>query len=532
MPKRTKIQHSGVSVLRGGAFKRSDESRQVEIDDPFSGAAGIAGHVIDTPYHVPTLCSIFDQSSILRQCVESYAVNIASFGYRIVPISEGVEPAAAETKLLQSFIDSANTEESLVTISRKKIKDYEKVGFGFIEVIRNAQNTPTLLRHMKAFQTRILPRDGKSVPVTRTILRGGARKKITEYKRFRRYVQIVNGRQTFFKEFGDQRVMDYRNGKYQENGYTVPQEFQATEVLYHPQYGENLYGIPRWIGQLPAILGSREAEEVNYRFFQDNTVPPMILSVAGGRLTKQSFSDLKKLLGEDGIGKDRMHRILLVEAIPETAGLDDKGTVRLQVDKLSSERPSDGLFKEYEESNTSKVMSAFRLPPVLLGMSGSVNFATANVSAYLAETQVFAPERDVHDEFLNKKFVNHPDGLNLKTVKLETKGPMVTNPDQVVKTLTAVNVMGGVTPRKAIEIVNQTMQLSLEQYPEKGEPGYEEWMDLPMQIAQKRELPHQQQTEEGEHTHGEQGVKPDDIKDREKDGKTGIDDMAVEHGNE
>jgi PBSX family phage portal protein len=531
MPKRTRKEDTNVHVLRGALQKRADASRQIEIDDPFSDT-GLAGHIIETPYILPTLIRVFDQSNILRQCVESYAVNIASFGYRIVPVSEDVETAPAEKKLLQSYIDSANTEESLVAVNRKKIKDYEKLGFAFLEVIRNAKKVPTLIRHIKGYAVRLMPRDPKAVPVTRTIQRGGSRKAITEYKRFRRYMQIVNGTQIYFKEFGDPRVMDYRSGRYQEKGYTVPIEFQATEILHQGQYAENLYGSPRWVGQLPSILGSREAEEVNYRYFQDNTIPPMILSVAGGRLTKQSFNDLKRLLSEDGIGRDRQHQILLIEAIPETAGLDEGGTVKLQVDKLSSERPSDGLFKDYDDSNIAKIMSAFRLPPVMLGMSGTVNFATAQVSAYLAETQVFAPERDVHDEFINKRFVNHPDGLGLKTVKLETKGPMVTNPDQIVKALTAVNVMGGVTPRKAVDIVNQTMQLSLVQYPEKGEPGYEEWMDLPMQIAQRRELQHQQQKDEGDTMHDEQDAKPDDIKEREKDGETGIEDMSVEHGQE
>jgi PBSX family phage portal protein len=417
-------------------------------------------------------------------------------------------------------------------VSRKKIKDYERVGYATCEVIRNAQGVPTLIRHMRAAHVRLTARDEKATAVTNYINRGGSRKKITEYKRFRRFIQIINGKLTYFKEFGDPRVMDYRNGRFADENYRVPKEFVATEVLYHPQYGENVYGVPRWIGLLPAILGSRESEEVNYRFFQDNTVPPMILSVAGGRLTKQSFNDLQRLLSQDGVGKDRMHRILLVEAIPETAGLDDKGTVRLQVDKLASERQSDALFKEYDDSNIAKIMSAFRLPPVMLGKAESVTFATANVSAYLTETQVFAPERDIHDEFLNKRFVNNPLGLGLKTVKLATKGPQISNPDQIVKTLTAINVMGGVTPRRAIDIVNETMQLSLEQYPEDGEEGYEEWMDLPMTISQRREMSRTQQTGEGDNTHDEQGVKDEDIKDRENNGETGIADMAVEHGSE
>jgi capsid portal protein len=167
-------------------------------------------------------------------------------------------------------------------------------------------------------------------------------------------------------------------------------------------------------------------------------------------------------------------------------------------------------------------------------LSQDVTFATANVSAYLAETQVFMPERAAHDEFFNKNFVNHPAGLNLKTVRIESTGPRVTNPDQVIKSLTAVNAMGAVTPRTAIKIVNETMQLSLDELPEKGQEGYEEWMDMPMQIAQRKVMADQkaQQTGEGSNTHAGQESKTPKVKETEATGSTGAESQATEHGTE
>mgnify|MGYP000636881661 CR=1 FL=1 len=120
---------------------------------------------------------------------------------------------------------------------------------------------------------------------------------------------------------------------------------------------------------------------------------------------------------------------------------------------------NDSLFSAYDEANMKKIRSAFRIPAVVVGLSEDHNFATANVAAYLAEVQVFVPERKIHDEFMNHRFVNNPAGLGLKTVKLESSGPSITNPEQIVKTLTAVNVMGGVTPRNAIDIVNELEEI-------------------------------------------------------------------------
>ena len=412
----------------------------------------------------------------------------------------------------------------------KAVDNYEHYGFGFYEVIRNAKNEVSLLKNASAFKTRLLKRDEKVVTVSKTVYRGGRRSTVIERKRFRKYIQMLGTTKVYFKEFGDPRDMDYETGEYSRRGRLAASR-RATELLHIRQNSEDEYGVPRWISQLPSIFGSREAEEVNLRYFEDNTVPPMMVSVSGGRLTRESYEKLNQLLAAKGVGKDRQNQIILVEAIPESSGLEEKGSVSLKVDKLSDVRQSDGLFSDYDKANTGKVRSSFRLPPIAIGMNESMTFATANVSAYVSETQVYAPERMDHDEFLNKNLVNHPEGLNLKTCKLESKGPTVTNPDQVVRTLTAVNVMGGVTPRSSIDLVNETLQLSLPQYPVKGEEGYEEWMDMPMPLSQ-RVLAGSQQTNEGENTQDEQKGKDQDIKDREGNGETGVGEEAVEHGQE
>jgi PBSX family phage portal protein len=477
-----------------------------------------------------------EQSNTLNQCIAAMVTNVASNGYRVVPIAKGVEPDPDEASFLQSFIDSPNLNQSLVGIQKDKVHDFEKYGFGFIEVVRNAKGKPSLLYHAKAFYIRLLKRSDKdeAVPVTFYVKRGGQRSRVTEMRKFRKYVQVIGATKTYFKEFGDPRKMSYKTGEYETKGKKINKDELATELLHHRQYSEDVYGLPRWISQLPSILGSRESEEVNYRYFEDNTVPPMMLLVSGGKITATSYNDLNNLLNGQGIGKDRQNQVLLIEAVPETTSLDDKGNVQIKVEKLTSERPSDGLFKEYDDSNMAKIRSSFRLPPVLIGLSQDVNFATANTSTYVAETQVFVPERKAHDEMFNKGFVNHPSGLNLSTVKLETRGPEVTNPEQIVKTLTATNVMGAVTPRSAIDVINETMQLSLPALPKKGEEGWEEWMDKPISLSQRIVVAEsrQQQTGEGDETNESSSGKDGSVKGIEEEGDIGVGSLAVEHGQE
>jgi PBSX family phage portal protein len=504
-------------------------SRLQDDEDVFALDKGDAGaKIIPTPYDLLGISQVVEKSNILPQCLNAMVTNVASHGFRIVPIREGVRPQKQEEEMLQSFIESANTEETLEAVQSKVVYNYEKYGFGFYEVIRNRKGQPSLLRAAKSSNIRLTRKQSEAVEVTTVVYRNNRRSTVREMKRFRRYVQQNGNVTTYFKEFGDPRRMSYTTGQYDGDDYKVPKGEEATELLHRRQYSEDPYGLPRWISQLPSILGSREAEEVNLRYFEDNTVPPMIMTVAGGRLTRSSFIELKSLLERQGVGRERQNKILLLEAVPEVTDLEGKGSVQLKIEKLTDQRPSDGLFKEYDDANMAKVRSAFRLPPVVLGMSQDVTFATANVSAYLAETQVFQPERGAHDEFLNMRFVNHPLGLNLKTVKLESRGPAITNPEEVVKSMTALNVMGAVTPRSAIDIANESLLLSLPQYPEKGQEGYEEWMDLPMSIGQRLVMNKTQQTGEGDNTHDGQSGKDQDIKDREKEGEVAPE--GVENG--
>lgn len=518
-----------VMSIDGGARKRADISRQVEDESLFTiDATASKLTIIPTPFDMAGISRIFDESKCLPQAADAMVANLAGYGFRAVPTQEGVEVDADELQMLHDFVEWSNTEESLTAVHRKYIHDFEKFGFGYYEVIRNQRGDVSLLRQAKATRIRITKQDEEPITIELKIRRGGKLVTVKEKRRFRRYVQLVRNHKgtsrtprVYFKEFGDPRPMNWKTGRFQgEDGQgRVRQGDLATEIIHGRQYSEDAYGQPRWIGQLPGILGTREAELVNLRYFEDNTVPPLALLVSGGRLTRTSFDDLRRLLQEQGIGRDRQNQIMLIEAIPETSGLDDKGAVKLDMQKLASERQSDGLFKEYTEGVCDSVGSSFRLPNTILGRSQDATFATANVSAWIAEAQVFIPERRKHDELLNKKLVNHPAGLGLQTVKLQSIGPTISNPQDIVKALTAGNQMGALTPRKAVDGLNEAMDIGILQYPEPDTEGWEEWMDEPLALSLRKTSPEGGDDE----TNEERGMNDDGSPVREETEEAGTD---------
>lgn len=354
----------------GGSVKRADISRQLDQENVFATVTGDTALI--PPFDPSFLASCVERSNMLKQCIAAIVVNVTSGGFQPVQTRDDMEMELGEKEELVSFIESVNSDESLATMLAKVADDYETYGYSFIEAIRDRKGRMSVWRHAPAHSVRLLPKDEDNPqPVTYDIARGPRVVNVTEYRSFRRYVQIVGGRTRYFKEFGDKRKLHMDTGAFD----TAPRTCEATELIHIRQHSPDPYGVPRWINQLPSILGSRESEECNLRYFEDNTVPPMILSVSGGRLTKQSYGELKSLLNDQGVGKERQHKIMLIEAVPEREGLDDKGSVSVRIDKLTDSRQSDGLFKEYDEGNQAKVRSSFRLPPVAVGLSQDVTFA-------------------------------------------------------------------------------------------------------------------------------------------------------------
>lgn len=518
--RRSKSRHASV---RTTVFKveRADSStsRQIAFNDEFLSLASAAGATVllSTPYNVGRLFDLIDQSNMLRQCIDAYVTNTVLTGWEVEPAHRKTAAKEEEQVELESFVEYANSEQNLENVMESVIRDRESCGFGFLEIIRNIVSEVSLLRHCPALWTRLCAKDPEEILVEYTISRGRRVSTVREYRRFRRFIQVINGQQVWFKEFGDPRKMDYANGAYEKQSGYDPTRV-ATEIIHFKNPSNDSYGVPRWINQLPSIVGSREAEEVNMRYFQDNTVPPMLLLVGNGRLTSQSYQQLSKSLNENGVGADRQNKIMLLEAIGEGDSLDGKNNaIELKVEKLTDARQSDGLFSAYDAANMAKVRSSFRLPPITVGMSQDVNFATASTSAFVAESQVFAPERSKLDQTLNKLLVNGANGLKLKSVKLVSRTPSITSPEMLIKTLTALNVIGSVTPRSAQTVSNKVLQTELTPYPEKGADGYEDWMDRPISMSVKSGAA----PDGGVTTHDQQALKDAATKELEGEGDVG-----------
>lgn len=463
---------------------------------------------LEPPYSPQTLCRLFEHSNSLRQNIDAYAVNIDGNGHRFDPVIDldsddafdqvrdamyfealmeagDPDPAAGtvpeiplpsdeeveariekmeiemrlEKAKVESFFRFCCVGESFVSLRKKTRQDKEMIGNGFWEVLRNGAGNPAQFNLIPGFTVRLMPFGKEDVPIEIELKVKKTPLTISTIKvqrRFRRYVQVFEGSKTYFKEYGDPRVVSVKTGKTYKDANELqakePGVGAATEVLHFAIYSPRTpYGIPRWIGTLLAVLGSRQSEEVNFLYFENKSVPPMAVLVSGGRLTSDSTKKIETFIDNRIKGRQNFHKVLVIEAEPagKTALTDASGKMKIEIVPLTQAQQQDALFQNYDERNIDKVGMSFRLPRLLRGDIRDFNRATADAALEFAETQVFAPEREDFDWTMNQRILAD---LGIRFWMFASNSPTARDPMDLAEIVTGMVNASILIPSEAREL--------------------------------------------------------------------------------
>jgi len=473
------------------------------VQDPASLAAGedlsaafaSAGALVP-PYDPEALCLVIEHSNSLRQNVDAYATNIDGFGHRLepaidfdaddadrhvadcialerqaakergeLPADAAIEPtedevasrkrelmllARAERARLESFFDFCCFDHSFVDLRRRTRQDLEVTGNAYWEVLRNNRGELARLVHVPAQTVRLLPLDPAPVEVEEKVrVSPVAYETTSARRRLRRFVQIQGVESVFFKTFGDPRVVSKKTGEVFPDAGTLlrtrPDDAPATELLHFAIHSpRSPYGVPRWVGTLLSVLGSRQMEEVNYLYFENKSVPPLALLVSGGKLSEASVPRIERFIEENLKGKQNFHKVLILEAEGGT-GSGENARAKIELRPLTDAQQQDALFQLYDERNIDKVGSAFRLPRLLRGESKDFNRATAESALRFAEDQVFQPERDEFDFLVNRKLLAD---MGIRFWRFRSQTPVTRDPERMTAMVERLVRVGVLTPEE------------------------------------------------------------------------------------
>lgn len=464
--------------ISGGDSLLKEQVNQDPFDQLYS-----ENNLLLPPYNFKSLYTCYEESDVLQSAVEAMQQNVDGFGYELQfqgdDLTEKDTPSAkAEFTTLSNFFDHANDEQSMMTIRKLAREDYEVIGNAGLEVIRNLKGDIGVMYHLPFRRIRIValrPGSEDGVIVDTLIMRNGKLIKIKVRKAFRRFVQIsVSGQKLrWFKSFGDKRTMDATDGKFKPRAQI---KRVATELLHLKHaFGDEIYGLPRWIGAILDNLGRNSARFINYDLFESQGIPPMAVMVSNGVLTDTSVREIEAMV-RSMRGAENWNRVMLLESNVESQGLEDKGTAKIELKSLQEFRKEDQMFDKYLNYTAKVIRHRFRLPPLYLGETETFTLATSKAAKTIAEEQVFIPERETFDEIVNSKLVFQEFGIT--QWKYKTKGPRIVGAEEISAGVTAFAEAGAFSVNHAIDMANQAFGLAMSKY--KGK-----WAQYPIDFIVK-----------------------------------------------
>jgi len=353
-------------------------------------------------------------------------------------VAARIETLKAEARIervrLNSFFDYANPDGSFTSLRRQTRQHLEITGNAYWEVLRNRAGEIARFVLIPPQHVRCTRLDGEPTTVRERVPLGLGWEVVTQRRFYRRYVQRVAKQTVWFKEFGDPRIVGQTSGKV----YSDRADFEmnksederpATEVFHFkiPRPGE-AYGQPRWIGNMLAVLGSRAADEVNFTYFDNKAVPPLALLVSGGKLNDASVQKIESYIKDEIRGRQNFHKILVIEATGQAQMTGEVPVPKIEFKPLVDAQQGDAQFQKYDERNIDKVGSSFRLPRLLRGDVRDFNRATADASLRFADEQVFQPERNEFDDWINRVLLPR---LNARLWQFRSQGPRTRDPEMI-----------------------------------------------------------------------------------------------------
>jgi PBSX family phage portal protein len=450
-----KVSKADKEVLQGTDIAKDDSFEPYYFDPRKQDAQAM---VLRPPYQPEQLSMLTQRNNSLGQLVTAMEVNIDGTGWVIEKkdIAEDEDPEEdEEIERLTAWFNEPFPRTSMTTLRRNIRRDLEKTGYGFIEVLRAIDGTLMFLKRVDSDMMRLVKLD-EAVAVEETVRRDGSDMDVLMWKRERRFAQVQGKKIVYFKEYGASRELDRNTGKWAGEGEIVDVKDRATEVLYFTIHEDTFtsYGIPRWINNIPSVLGSRKAEELNLDFFNSGGLPPALIFIQGGELTAEVRKQVQQYMSGRG---SSLHRGGVIEVHSTGGSIDSTGNVKVTVERFGSERMQDSMFENYDMRCEERVRAAFRLPPIFVGKAQDYSFATAFASYTVAEAQVFQPERAEFDEVINNTIMRELDESGEYAYR---SMPLTVN--DVAVQLEAIGIVAtDLTAEQRVMAVNEVTGLSL-----------------------------------------------------------------------
>lgn len=318
------------------------------------------------PYNIDHLIDLSVENDTHYACIVSKAINIVGLGFKwrektkVKEARQSVEDDDKKliqltrklqgiTDSLDEWIDSLNEEEDFNEVLYKMWVDLEATGNGYLEIGRNLRGDVSYIGHIPSATMRVRKwRDG--------------------------YIQIVQDKLTFFRNYGDTTTPDYFN-----------KDSNPNEVIHFKKHSpkSSYYGVPDIIAAMSSVAGEKFASEYNLDYFENKAVPRYALIVKGAKLSAQSERRILEYFRNEVKGK---HHGTLYIPVPAHMG----SNVDVKLEAIEN-RTQEASFEKYRTGNRESIAMVHRVPRSKLGLSGGITAAREDDKTF--KVQVLQPEQ-------------------------------------------------------------------------------------------------------------------------------------------
>jgi PBSX family phage portal protein len=322
--------------------------------------------LVTPPYNLDHLVELSCENDTHYACIVTKAINIVGLGFKwkerakvkdarqnVEDDDEAMKKLARKlqrvTDGLDEWIDSLNEDEDFNETLYRVWVDVEATGNGYLEIGRKNNGSIGYVGHIPTATMRIRKdRDG--------------------------YIQMVQDRLTFFRNFGDTATPDYFGVDPRPN-----------EIIHFRKHSPKnaYYGVPDIIAAMSSVAGEKFASEYNLDYFENKAVPRYALIIKGAKLSAPAERKVLEYFRKEVKGK---HHGTLYIPVPAHMG----SNVDVQLQAIEN-KVQEGSFEKYRAGNKESIAMVHRVPKSKLGLTTGVAAAREDDKTF--KLQVCQPEQ-------------------------------------------------------------------------------------------------------------------------------------------
>ena len=399
------------------AIKGDGESNRM-LSDKFEGSYDTE-ELVKPLYNPEALAELLELNTHHYRAVKTKARDVAGLGWYLKPLVDN--PSEQQKEIAEQFLKNVNPRMTLDEINEQVMVDYESIGFGFYEVIRNKVNEIVGLEHLPAHTMRV-------------------------HRDLDRFVQQRGAKKVWFKRFGIEEDIDLHTGQFRQS---LEDSQKGTEILYIMNYTSrsDFYGIPDIVPSLGALLGERERQEYNISFFDNHAIPAYAVTVTGTDLDEETEKTIKKFFQQDV--KQSNHSTLVLTAKKDEGDVN-ADPIEFKFEALSTDM-KEASFRMFRQDNRDEILSAHGVPPYRAGITveGQLGGSSASESTEIYKQSIISPKQEMIENQINRYLLEQ--GLGITDWKFKFNEIDTKDYDQEINRLIKLLQNGVYSPNMVLE---------------------------------------------------------------------------------